>query len=310
MIPGKFTLSFAMDENTIAPKAGSSDFTESNGKLVLYGIELGEDEEKNGLLLGIVRYTAIGGSVWIDRGDTVDTLGGTQISLKDENGETLRTVITGENGAYKFDKLMPGIYRLDAVVPEGCVIIEPGDRRLNADQVSVIAYTVNREGSSDPIDLKMAQDQMKMNIGCVLPGRMGDFCWLDTDGDGLQGMDEPGIPGVKIALMRDGNVVAETVTDQYGFYRFNDLYPAVYTLTVTPPGQVKPTKQRSDIRLIASVLEETNEAVCGSIEIQVESDKANYNADLGFVCRRAGELPPGIGEGKKQKWTDSTTSDD
>ena len=35
MIPGKFTLSFAMDENTIAPKDGSSDFTEQNGKLVL-----------------------------------------------------------------------------------------------------------------------------------------------------------------------------------------------------------------------------------------------------------------------------------
>ena len=310
MIPGKFTLSFAMDENTIAPKDGSSDFTEQNGKLVLPGIELGEDEDKAGLLLGIVRYTAIGGNVWIDRGNSVETLGGTQVSLKDESGTVLRTITTGENGAFRFDKLMPGTYQLDAVVPEGCVIIEPGDRRLNGDQVSVMTDTVNREGSSDPINLKMAQDQLKMNIGCVLPGRMGDFCWLDSDGDGLQGMDEPGIPGVKITLMRDENVVAETVTDQYGFYRFNDLYPAVYTLTVTPPGQVKPTKQRSDIRLIASVLEETNEAVCESIEIQVESDKANYNTDLGFVCRRAGELPPGIGEGKKQKWTDSSNSED
>ena len=166
-----------------------------NGKLVLPGIELGEDEDKAGLLLGIVRYTAIGGNVWIDRGGSVETLGGAQISLKDDSGNVLRTLTTGENGAFRFDKLMPGTYQLDAVAPEGCVIIEPGDRRLNGEQVSVMTDTVNREGSSDPINLKMAQDQLKMNIGCVLPGRMGDFCWLDLDGDGLQGMDEPGIPG-------------------------------------------------------------------------------------------------------------------
>ena len=44
----------------------------------------------------------------------------------------------------------------------------------------------------------MAQDLPQMNIGCVLPGRLGDFCWLDLDKDGLQGMDEPGIPNVQV----------------------------------------------------------------------------------------------------------------
>ncbi len=149
-----------------------------------------------------------------------------------------------------------------------------------------------------------------MNIGCVLPGRMGDFCWLDLDGDGLQGMDEPGIPGVRIELLRDGQVVAETVTDQYGFYRFNDLYPAVYTLYVTPPQEVKPTVRRTDIPLIASILEETEEYTCHSGDFQVVSDKANYNADLGFVCRRDGVIPAGVGDGVTQKWTPSSDSDE
>ena len=298
MIPGTFTLSFAMDENTIAPKDGSSDFTEQNGKLVLAGLELEEDEDKTGLLLGIVRYTAIGGNVWIDRGNSVQTLGGTQISLKDDSGNVLRTITTGENGAYKFDKLMPGIYQLDAVVPEGCVIIEPGDRRLNAEQVSVIANTVNREGSSDLIDLKMAQDQLKMNIGCVLPGRMGDFCWLDYDGDGLQGMDEPGIPGVKITLMRDGNVVAETVTDQYGFYLFKDLYPSDYILQPELPGEVKPTVYRDDYSGIVSVLGEDG----NSVPVSVFSNAANYNADMGAVPVTPGVYPNGYGQGATQNW--------
>ena len=310
MIPGSFTLSFPLDAQTIAAKPGDSHFTEADGQLVLSGIELQENESKDGLLLGIVRYTTIGGSVWIDRGGNVETLAGAEIVLKDKEGTELRSLVTTADGAYRFDKLTPGTYQLEATMPEGCVIIEPGDHRLNGEQISVITDTLNRTGSSDMIELKMAEDRLKMDIGCVLPGRVGDLCWLDLDGDGLQGMDEPGIPGVKITLLRDGEFVAETVSDQYGFYRFNDLYPAYYTLQVSPPGQVKPTKHRTDIPMISSVLIETEESTCESVEFQVKSDKANYDTDLGFVLRRNGVYPEGVGEGKTQKWKNAPVTED
>ncbi len=309
MIPGSFTLSFPLDEQTIAPKPGSSDFTEENGKLVLAGIRLAENELREGLLLGIVRYTSIGGSVWMDRGGAVQALSGAEITLEDGDGNTIRTLTTSGEGTYRFDRLMPSVFRISAVMPEGCVIIEPGDWRLNDGQVSVMTETLNRTGSSDLIDLKMAEDLTRMDIGCVLPGRVGDFCWLDLDEDGLQGMDEPGIPNVKIELRRNGETVAETVTDQYGFYRFSDLYPAAYTLLVTAPEEVKPTVHRTDIPLIASVLEETDEAACASVEFTVESDKGNYNADIGFVCRKKGVMPAGVGEGKTQVWKTDPGSD-
>ena len=303
MIPGNFTVSFPLDERTIAPKPGDSTFEESGGRLVVSGIALKENETRDDLLLGIVRYTSIGGTVWIDRGDTVEPLADAEIRLLDEAGSVLQTRTTGSGGEYLFGELMPGTYTLDASMPEGCVIIEPDDRRLNETQISVITHATNRNGTSDPFELHMGEDQRKMNIGCVLPGRMGDFCWLDLDKDGLQGMDEPGIPNVRIELLRNGEFIAETVTDQYGFWRFEDLYPAVYTLRVTAPAEVRATKRRTDIRLIASVLEGENDGICESVEIQVESDKANYNADIGFVCKKDGVVPPGTGEGKKQIWT-------
>ena len=309
MIPGTFTVSYPLDADTIAPKKGDSVFEEIGGRLVVPSVPLAEGESREGLLLGVVRYTSIGGTVWIDRGDAVEPLAGAVIVLKDGADEKVQTLTTGESGAYRFEKLMPGTYTLEASMPEGCVIIEPGDRRLDGSQISVITQATNRNGTSDPIDLKMAEDQLQMNIGCVLPGRLGDFCWLDLDGDGLQGMDEPGIPGVRIVLRRDGETIAETESDQYGFYRFYDLYPAVYTLEVTPPSEVKPTVKRTDIRMIASVLEESDAESCVSAEIQVESDKANYNADLGFVDRQKGVNPPGINEGKKQNWTKIAGSD-
>ena len=309
MIPGSFTLYFPLDEQTVASKAGNSDFREEDGRLILPGIILAENEHRDGLLLGVVRYTTISGSAWIDRGGAIQALPGAEVTLEDADGNKLQTVTTSGDGGYRFEKLLPGIYRLSALMPEGCVIIEPGDWRLGEGQVSVMTDTLNRTGSSELIELKMSQDRTRMDIGCVLPGRVGDFCWLDLDEDGLQGMDEPGIPNVKIALLRDGVTVAETVSDQYGFYRFSDLYPAAYTLMVTPPEEVKPTVRRTDIPLIASVLEETDEQTCVSVEFRVESDKGHYNADLGFVCRRKGEIPAGVGEGKTQIWKTSPEND-
>ena len=71
---------------------------------------------------------------------------------------------------------------------------------------------------------------------------------------------------------------------------------------MTAPAEVKPTVLRTDLRIIASVLTETEDEVCVSGLVTVESNKDNFNADLGFVCRREGVLPAGVGEGKKQVW--------
>ena len=160
-----------------------------------------------------------------------------------------------------------------------------------------------RTGQSGTIELKMGRDLMDMNVGGVLPGTLGDLCWLDENGNGLQDSGEMGIPGVVIELVRGGETVAQTVSDQYGYYRFRDVYPAVYTLQVTAPDEVKPTQRREDVPLAASVLLEGEESVCVTGEVTVESDTDCRNADLGFVLREQGKYPAGYGEGATQDWT-------
>lgn len=311
LIPGSFSVSFLLNDSIVASVPGDSVFVEKDGRLTVEAITLSENEERGGLLMGIIRYTSLDGSVWIDRGDAVEPLADAEIRLTDGQGNIFQTSLTDGNGHYRFMQLVPGEYVLEATMPEGCVIIEPYDRRLEGgSRISVITHAVNREGSSDPFAVSMGQDVSQMDIGCVLPGRLGDLCWLDLDGDGLQGMDEPGIPGVHIELLRDGTVVAETASDQYGFYRFEDIYPAVYVMRVTPPAEVRPTSPRTDIPIIASVLQEEGEEVFLSAEIPVMSDKATYNADMGFVCRREGVYPPGIGEAKTQNWTKVFSTDE
>ena len=303
MIPGSFSVSFPLDENTLAPKAGDNQFRQEGSSLVMTGVSLAENDAREDLLLGIIRYTRISGSVWIDRGSAVTPLSGAAITLMDEADQMLAATVSDEDGQYAFNGLMPGTYRLATELPEGCVVIEPGDSRLNGNVRSVMTSTLNRNGVSDPIDLKMNKNQDGMDIGSVLPGSIGDFCWLDLNGDGLQGAGEGGIPGVRIEVVRDGVTVAETVSDQYGFYRVTDLYPAVYSLVVTPPDEVKPTVHRTDTPMIASALEETDGATCCVPEVIVESSLPNYNVDLGFLLRREDAYPQGYGEGKTQIWT-------
>ena len=82
-----------------------------------------------------------------------------------------------------------------------------------------------------------------------------------------------------------------------------DLYPATYTLRVYAPDEVKPTQRRTDLPMIASVLEESEEGIVFSVPLTVESNRNQYDADLGFVCRRDGVLPAGAGQGMIQDWT-------
>ena len=303
IIPGSFSVSMPLDERTLAPKSGDSVFREVSGSLVISGIQLEENESRDGLLMGVVRYTSVSGHAWIDRGEETESLGGVKILMRDPDGNVIAETETDSSGNYRIDRLMPGTFLLDVAAPEGCVIIEPDDPRLKGSLRSVVQHPNNRLGTTDSMELYMDQDMNQMDIGCVLPGRLGDYCWVDLNGDGLQAGDEPGLPHMKIELLRDDRVIAETETDQYGFYRFVDLYPAVYTLRAYAPEEVRPTHRRTDLPLIASVLEETEDTTALSVPLTVESNRSEYNADLGFVCRQEGVLPAGAGEGETQDWT-------
>ena len=108
---------------------------------------------------------------------------------------------------------------------------------------------------------------------------------------------------VPIKIEQPSSFCVRVMTNQYGFYRFVDLYPATYTLRVTVPQEVKPTRRRQDLPMIASVLQESDEVIAYSIPLTVVSDRSNYNADLGFECLMDGVLPAGAGEGRTQVWT-------
>ena len=307
LAPGAYTVSFRMSGDMDEAPDGDSTFERDGDSLTMADIPLAEGESRADLTMGLVRYTAMAGRVWIDRGSGAENLAGARVSLTDENGNTLGTETTEEDGAWRFDGLMPGGYGIAVELPEGTVAAEPDDERLETGLISVIQETDGRRGRSGPIELKMGRDQLNLDIGSVLPGTIGDYCWLDENGNGFQDGGEYGVPHVKVELMRNGSAVAETETDQYGLYFFREVYPAVYTLRVTLPAEVGPTRHRTDIPLISSSLLEDGEGEAFTDSFQVVSDSVNFNIDLGLALREEGVYPAGYGEQEIMDWSKTYT---
>lgn len=65
-------------------------------------------------------------------------------------------------------------------------------------------------------------------------GEIGDFVWYDVNGNGVQELGEPGLPGVTVTL--GGAASASTTTDANGAYLFSGLAAGSYTVTVGTPG--------------------------------------------------------------------------
>ncbi len=71
---------------------------------------------------------------------------------------------------------------------------------------------------------------------------IGDFVWLDADGNGLQDSGEAGLPGVLVRLLDVGDaVVGEVVTDGDGRYALTPTTAGPFTLEVVVPAGYQPT---------------------------------------------------------------------
>lgn len=64
---------------------------------------------------------------------------------------------------------------------------------------------------------------------------LGDFVWNDLNKDGIQDIDEPGMPDITVNLYDDlENLIATSYTDSSGFYLFDELAEGQYLVEFIP----------------------------------------------------------------------------
>lgn len=204
--------------------------------------------------------SALGGTIWQDApvGGLVDGLfdatsetrlsnvGVNLYADRDANGainsgDPIVATIANHSGDYIFPAMLAGDYLVEVsdtlnvlryFVPS---VLGPNP---NADQNNhPQPYAVHLDGGETDTSLDFSYREIAVfGAGETAEvGMIGDQVWSDTNGDGVYSPSAGDLPlaGVTLALKRNGVVVAATTSAPSGQYRFSDLLPETYEVSVS-----------------------------------------------------------------------------
>ena len=305
--PGNYTVRLTLPDQSSPAADSASTFVANGLKMTQSGVSVAAGEDVDGLTTGLVSATSVAGRLYLDENGARTPLAGVTVSLY-KGGELspLMTVLTDDSGRYRFDGLWPADYYLEAGLPSGTIFVRPDDPNYESG-ASAVTASGEGAGTSELFYLHMAQHRLDMDVIYIKPARVGDLAWLDENGNGLVDEGEPGIPGITVQLLQDGEAVYETVTDAYGYYLFTDVYPGAYTLVAKAYPELTPTRQVESLRIISSCLVGGDGNEAHSDPFEVESGSLNVNYDLGYLLREGESLPSAITAPPTRDWTLSNT---
>ena len=292
LVPNNYELRVQLDENEEILQPGNG--RQEGGEFIL-PLALTEDVHMD---FPILRYASVSGALWSMDG-SLSGVQGISVSLFDEDGEMLSSAETDAEGAFSFGRLMPGEYFLAASLPQGYLFARSQD---TASRESYIQSLPDGGTHAVSFRLAMGDDLSGVDIGMGAMGRIGDQAWLDENGNGMQDIGEPAMPGVGIQLYQYGELIAETQTDVYGRYLLSDLHPGEYEMRVTMPKELKPTLRQTEFPLVASIMPESDDLTVSVPGVVVPSGSQNLHCDLGFALRKKGVYPPQMDQIPQKDW--------
>ena len=115
----------------------------------------------------------------------------------------------------------------------------------------------------------------------VIGACLGDYMWLDSNLNGIQDANEPGVVGIKVDLYdENGNFLATTKTDSQGKYMFCGLKAGVYKVKFELPNTYLFTKRDQGSDSADSDVDDNG----WSHTVTLEEDGKNLTIDAGIYC--------------------------
>ena len=194
---------------------------------------------------GFVKPASLGDYTWMDvnRDGIQDAdepaLPGVTVTLTYEDGSAVTdasgNVVTAKtsdaNGKYSFENLLPGGYKVSFQAPAGfeATTSEAGDDRA-----------ADSNGASASVTVAQGQTDDTIDFGAVGTGVIGDQLFVDVNqnGGGAPDAGDRPLAGVKVTLTWTGpggiTRTYETTTDADGTYKFENLLPGDYKVSIDP----------------------------------------------------------------------------
>ncbi|OQX01179.1 MAG: hypothetical protein BWK80_60505, partial [Desulfobacteraceae bacterium IS3] len=279
-LPPGYGFSTANSGNTA--DSADSDADTVTGRTAQITLSAGEHDPT--IDAGIIRSeqtASLGNYVWYDanRNGIQDPdeqgISGVMVNLIDpETGAIIATSLTDGSGYYSFAGLTPGSYALSFEPPEGY-----------------------HSSVTEPFSLLPGENSLLLpDAGMLLPAgtaSLGDYVWYDTDNDGIQDPDEPGISGVTVSLRNnDGTVLATARTDGSGFYQFEGLAPGNYAVSFSLPTGYRFTSSNQGN---SDTSDSDADVVSGrTAQVTLAADEHNPTLDAGMYI--PGVKPAGLGD--------------
>ena len=199
---------------------------------------------------GFVKPASVGDYTWMDvnrdglqdadepalPGVTVTLTRADGSAVTDASGNPVAAVTTDANGQYKFENLLPGDYKVSFQAPAGyeATTSEAGDD-----------HAADSNGASASVTLAQGQADDTIDFGAVGTGVIGDQLFVDVNQNGGNAPDagDKVLPGVKVTLTWTGpggiTRTYETTTDADGKYKFENLLPGEYKVSIDPETLLK-----------------------------------------------------------------------
>ncbi|MBL0199863.1 MAG: carboxypeptidase regulatory-like domain-containing protein [Chitinophagaceae bacterium] len=255
-LPGSYTVTTA--------NAGIDDILDSDGgavgtggapagasRTVVYNLAAGEDNLTVDLgLVPPANTNTLGNYVWFDKNNdgiqdaNEQGLAGVMVTLYNNAGTAIAITTTNVNGEYLFTGLADGNYSTGFTnLPAGfnftTASLTNTANGSDADRTSGRTATVTLNAGN--------RNDRTLDAGLISSrAALGNFVWMDSNGDGIQTALEPAVPGVTVSLFRpgfgldgiagngdDALAVASMITDQNGQYLFENLLPGTYQVAFT-----------------------------------------------------------------------------
>jgi hypothetical protein len=178
---------------------------------------------------------------------------------------------TSSSGSYSFGSLYPGTYTVTETAPAGYI---KGIDSIGTVGNMPVGTVGDRQLSN--IVLNKGDAGINYNFGELMPGSLSGFVYYDLNHNGVLDADDYGIAHVTITLTGtndQGQQINEnTVTDENGYYVFDNLLPGTYTITETHPSAFRDYKDN-----VGSLGGTVSQDKFSNIPLAACEDGVNYN---------------------------------